>query len=273
MRWARRCSVVALLTACTAGPEGDWQTAPIAGRVNEAGHVQLDGLPYQACSEPPDDSVIIRLSHVNAWIHIGRTGGGLVLDSYPDMKSEMEIIGSREENYSLAQPYEVWWGPELYWSNWTDPLDMQLEYTEEWGHYDASVPYFPYFFFDHTLTGSDGRKTWITDIAWWSEEDFVPYTFCISHFRPDRLSFMLTIDPSRSGGHKSTSTPFPITVVADWSDGEMSGYSSTETVNEYFADYSDGFFYEVSWFGMTYYDITESELWGDLLPLDTGSAE
>lgn len=184
----------------------------------------------------------------------------------------MHMTGSLWEfDYEINQPYEVEWEPELYWSGWDNPLDLQMEYSEEFGYYDPSYPYFPYFFLDHWLTGSESRPTEITDLAWWNERTFVPYTLCISHFRPDRLTMMLTIDPTRSEGGKGNSTPFPVTLVADWSNGESQYAHYAEIENPWG---SDNPFFEVnSFYTIDYSDVTEADVWGDLRAADTGSAE
>lgn len=267
-----RLLLLLLLGGCA---EPGWKgelLEPSEGRTSLGAAVRLDPAPFQECSEPPDDAMIVRMSTSSAFVYIDRVGEHLVLDVYPRLYSELDITEDQNKfDYAVNQPYKVEWEPELYWTGWHDPLDMQLEYSEEFGYYDPSHPYFPYFFLDHWLTGSDSRPTEITDLAWWNERAFVPYTLCISHFRPDRITMMLTIDPTRSKSPKAKETPFPVTIISDWSPGGSS-FAGGITVDNEFLDHPD-IHLQPNYFMIVYGGVAESAVWGDLGATDTGAVE
>lgn len=228
--------------------------------------VRLDAAPFQVCSEPPDNSMIIRGTSTMATGYLWRGDDGLVLDMYLDVNSSMDLIGDAQEDYTLNQPYEVAWSPELYWPDWDNPLDLQSEHTRVFGSFDAALPQFPYFDFQSWLTGSERDPAEIFYISWWNERTFVPYTLCVSRFRPDRLSMVLTIDPTGSDSIKSKQIPFPVTIVVDWSDN-VSAFSGSYVVDNNY-DSGSGF-HTGNYFFMDYSHVTEADVWGDLV--DTGA--
>lgn len=278
MTMTAKVSAVCLLGLALSGgcAEFEWNGEPwerSEGRAKAEAAVRLDAALFQECSEPPDNAMIIRISDSSAYIDIYRTGDTMFLDVYPQLLSVMDLAEDpNKHDYSVNQPYEVEWRPELYWTGWQDPLDMQLEYSEEFGYYDPSHPYFPYFSMDHWLTGGEGWPTEIAYLAWWNERAFIPYVLCISHFRPDRLALMLTIDPTRSkSATKASRTPFPVTIISDWSPGSASGYADL-TVEGAFSAYPEDPA-QPNYLAFRYSSVTESAVWGEMVTGDTGTVE
>ncbi len=261
-----------------------------AGPVEEH---RLDGHPWQECSQPSDDTWIVRM------------GGGYTdvywFDQDPDpgsLTASIPVIGESflspvqvTDPYAwisaIPAPYEV----NVYWHFGSKAASasqvLQDEFTYSWGDdWPAEIETagrFLYQSLTYDPVKDSKASSWyegMSTFCRWDEttydpeECFVGWTLCISHLRPDRMVMAWTIDASSASRYQEH-LPNPVMMVFDEHD-QYVAYLDFYNVDENFA--IEGEWYDITIntvFGdklldQTYSGTTEDEVWSHLLT-DTGA--
>ncbi len=232
--------LLALSCAPPAVPARTWRGEEVAAQ--KESYIALDDEPWNECSPPGDEDLILRMMQTFVYLGLTELGGPgppFELQLYVTGVSTIHSYFSPFSSSSYSQRGAMEAGLSLtYWARVSDISDWQVENVYNHGS-PWPTPNVYSIGVKHSFEGPValvGQTHGFGRPGEWDDPEatveFYPFQNCISRVRPDRFQGTFWFDVSAtdySGPH----APFPVYMAWNASDGWYDNYSRTKVFVEY----------------------------------------